>query len=524
MSVINTNMKSLVAANAMTVNNRSLSTAMEQLSTGKRINSSKDDAAGLAISNRMTSQIRGLNQAVRNANDGISLLQTAEGAMVEVTNMMQRMRELAVQSSNGSNSPKDREYLQLEFAALSEEVSRVRNTTQFNNINLLDGTGNFTFQIGANASQKMSVGIRDIAGAADGGRSVAPDITAVDPGTTGQISVLDFGAENTSTAFEVGDKIFLQVGDAKFTYTVEQEDVLDFANAGGGSGTDGVGDLLSQKLASMINSDPRTQGKYLAEFTNNGDSVLTVTGLDLDNSYTIKASVSASTIMEATTTAPDGSSAGQISELDFAGANSTTAYKAGDVISLNVADVKLSYTITDSDVLDFADPAGGSGTDGVGDAVAIKLASMINSNASLQGVVLAEASNNGDGILTLTGLDVENSFTLVASSTGASATGVAGDISTESGANAAISDLTSAIESIDGQRAELGAHMNRLTYAADNLANISMNTSESRSRIMDADYSKTTSDLARAQIISQAATAMLAQANQAPQTVLSLLR
>jgi flagellin len=149
---------------------------------------------------------------------------------------------------------------------------------------------------------------------------------------------------------------------------------------------------------------------------------------------------------------------------------------------------------------------------------------MINSNASLQGVVNATVSNDGTNVLTLTGIDLVEAFTVEAGSTGAAASGVTGDISTRSGANSAIDGLTASIDSIDEQRAQLGAHMNRLTYAADNLANISMNTSESRSRIMDADYSKTTSDLARAQIISQAATAMLAQANQAPQSVLSLLR
>jgi len=516
MSVINTNVKSLQAQNALTTNNRNLSTAMQQLSTGSRINSAKDDAAGLAISNKMTSQIRGLDQAVRNANDAISLLQTAEGALVEITNMMQRMRELSVQSGNDTNSPEDRAYLQLEFAALSEEITRVRDTTQFNNMNLLDGSGNFTFQIGANASQTMQVGIRDIAAVADGGRDIDATITAAD-GTNGQISALDFGAENTATEFEVGDRIFLQVGDDKFTYTIEQEDVLDFTAT---NNTDGVGDLLSIKLASMINSDPRTQGKILAEVTNDGTSVLTLTGIDVDDAYTVKASVSAVTEIAPSTTAPDGTN-GQVSALDFGAENTTTEYKAGDIISLNVADVKLSYTISESDVLDFLAT---NNTDGVGDAIAIKFASMINSNASLSGVVFAEATNDGSSILTLTGIDKDDAFTVIATSTGASATGIAGDISTRTGANDAIQSLSSAMTDIDAQRAELGAFINRLNSTVDNLSNISMNTSESRSRILDTDYAKASAELARTQIISQAATAMLAQANQQPQSVLQLLQ
>ena len=520
MSVINTNVKSLQAQNALTLNNRNSSTVMQQLSTGSRINSAKDDAAGLAISNKMTSQIRGLNQAVRNANDAISLLQTAEGALVEITNMMQRMRELSVQSATDTNSPEERSYLQLEFAALSEEITRVRNTTQFNNMNLLDGSGQFTFQIGTNSSQTLSVGIHDVAGAAAGGRDIDATITAAD-GTNGQISELDFGAENTDTEFEAGDRIFLTIGDDKFTYTVKEEDVLDFA-ASGDNNTDGVGDLLSLKIASMINSDPRTQGKILAEVSNDGTSVLTLTGVNVDDAYTVKASVSAVTAIAPDTTAPDGTN-GQISTLDFGAENTDTEYQAGDVITLNVADVKLSYTITESDVFDFA-ASGDNNTDGVGDAIAIKFASMINSNASLKGVVLAEATNDGTSILTLTGIDLDDAFTLVASSTGGSASGVAGDISTQSGANSAIADLSSAIKSIDEQRASLGASINRLTHAADNLSNVSMNTSESRSRILDTDYAKASAELARTQIISQAATAMLAQANQQPQSVLQLLQ
>jgi flagellin len=148
----------LVAQNALTFNNRAMSTTMEQLSTGKRINSAKDDAAGLAISEKMTSQVRGLNQAIRNANDGISLLQTAEGAMVEITNMMQRMRELSVQSANDTIAKEDRNYLDLEFQQLKQEINRITKNTQWNGMNILDQTepasgareGTFTFQVGAN--------------------------------------------------------------------------------------------------------------------------------------------------------------------------------------------------------------------------------------------------------------------------------------------------------------------------------------------------------------------------------------
>ena len=163
MTVINTNTGSLYAQQAMTTNARGLSTVMQQLSTGKRINNAVDDVAGMAISTRLTSQIRGLNQAVRNTNDGISLIQTAEGATEQVTNMLQRMRELAVQASNDTNNTNDRAYLNLEFQALSTQINKIAEYTQWNGANVLDGSsrgsgsGVFSFQVGANSSQSISI-------------------------------------------------------------------------------------------------------------------------------------------------------------------------------------------------------------------------------------------------------------------------------------------------------------------------------------------------------------------------------
>ena len=276
MSVINTNVKSIVAQNALAVNNRSLSKAMEQLSTGKRINTAADDAAGLAITDRMTAQIRALNQSIRNANDAVSMMQTAEGATNEISNMLQRMRELAVQSANDSYGATDRTALQTENDQLKEEITRIANNTQWNGMSVLNG---------------------------------------------------NIGSAGVVT-FQVGTQ-----GDATSSITVEFK-ALDA-------------------------------------------TTLTVDGLQLD------------------------------------------------------------------------------------------------SNANAQ---------------------------------------------------AAIGKLDTAIQTVDTFRATLGAKINRMTSAADNLSNVSMNTSASRSRIMDADYAQATTELARSQIIQQAATAMLAQANQQPQAVLSLLK
>ena len=295
MTVINTNVAATITANALTKNERAMSQAMERLSTGLRINSAGDDAAGLAISSRMTSQIKGLDQAVRNANDAISMVQTADGALIEITNMLQRMKELAVQAASGTNSATDRDALHVEFAALIAAVEDIADDTQWNGSNLLDGTvgssGAVAFQVGANASQTISVTFADLE-------------------------------------------------------------------------TDG-----------------------------------------------------------------DSASSGLMENLDVAalGDDSTN-----DLAGLSVDTVALATT--------------------------------------------------------------------------------------------ALTQLGFAIDKVNSHRATLGATINRLEYAADNLANVSQNTSASRSRVLDADYASETTELAKTQIIQQAATAMLSQANQAAQSVLALLK
>jgi flagellin len=179
MSVINTNVNALVAQGALSKVDRQMSVAMERLSTGSRINSAKDDAAGLAISNRMTAQIRGLNQAVRNSNDAISMLQTADGATVEITSMLQRMRELAVQSANDTNGSDDRAYLDLEYAALTSEITKIATNSEWNATALLGTSASlsFTYQVGANSNQTISVAIG--AFAADTGATLSGASTGI---------------------------------------------------------------------------------------------------------------------------------------------------------------------------------------------------------------------------------------------------------------------------------------------------------------------------------------------------------
>jgi len=219
MSVINTNVQSLLAQNSLVTNSRSLSKAMEQLSTGKRINSAADDAAGLAIANKMTSQIRGLNQAVRNANDAISMAQTAEGATDQITNMLQRMRELAVQAANGSNSSANRSALQLEVTELIADIGRIASDTQFNGMSILTGSagasGVFTFQVGANSGQTIDVTFSNMT-AGSGGLSVSGVDISTASGATSALSLID-------TALTTVDDFRATLGAKinRFTYAID---------------------------------------------------------------------------------------------------------------------------------------------------------------------------------------------------------------------------------------------------------------------------------------------------------------
>ena len=234
MSVINTNVKSMVAQDALTVNNRKLSTAMERLSTGSRINSASDDAAGLAISSRMTSQVRGLNMAIRNANDTISVVQTAEGAMTEVSDILQRMRELAVQASSDQNSAEDRAFLQAEVTQLSDEIDRIAETTQFNNMNLLDGSyADKTFQIGSNAGQTIGLSVGSMASSVLGVASSSISTSASSTASTASAGLTDVYAQGVAATPTVTKLTFTDSVDAAagYAFTIA-DDISGLAAAG----------------------------------------------------------------------------------------------------------------------------------------------------------------------------------------------------------------------------------------------------------------------------------------------------
>lgn len=373
MTVINTNVNALLTQSALKKNEQEMTIALERLSSGKRINSAKDDAAGMAIAQRMTSQIRGLDQAVRNAGDGISMVQTADGAVVEISNMLQRMRELAIQALNGSNTNTDISFLNKEFSQLQAEIERVADNTEWNGMSILNGdagttagTGDtVTFHAGANAGQTVTASFGDF-----------------------------------ETFFDTNTVPSADVDDSADTFTItghgyHTSDSVIYANGGAAD----AGGLTGGTTYFVIKVDANTFKLAASEDDANEGTEITLTGT--------------------------GNDAQTITRVGVYG---------GNIDSTTIA---------------------------------------IDSTAS---------------------------------------------------AAEALAALDTAVTGIDEQRAVYGAVMNRLQYTMDNLRNVSMNQQHSRSRIQDADYAKETSELARTQIIQQAATAMLSQANTLQQTVLQLLQ
>jgi len=396
MTTINTNVSSLLAKNALVANERSMSTAMERLSTGVRINSAKDDAAGLAIAAKMTSQIKGLDQAVRNANDAVSLIQTAEGALIETSNMLQRMRELAVQASSDTNTLTDRTALNQEFVSLRSEINRVAQNTQWNGTNILtkqggsNSDGIHKFQVGANANQTIDLTIGNYQTNSSSQTAVATVATTTSGSSQGATAAAQVSTFKIENDVAVGDVFSLTVGDKSFTHTV------------------------TALAATAVLSRDAVFNAMIA-------GIGTVAGV---------------------------------------GASETTTTSGAKVQTFTA-----SSTAFGSNSFNISSGAGG-------------LLSGINASS----------------------------------------------ITTAANANSAVAAVTTALATVNTGRSEMGATMNRLQYAADNLANVARNATESRGRVMDADYAKETTELARTQIIAQAGTAMLAQANQMKQTVLSLLK
>jgi flagellin len=462
MSVIGTNIASLRATNASSSANMSLQTSMERLSTGKRINSAKDDAAGLAISTRMNSQIKSMNVAIRNANDGISLAQTAEGALDQVSNMLTRMKELSTQSANGTLKASDRTSLQAEVKQLTAEINNISNTTSFNGVKVLDGSAStIRLQTGSNSGETISMSLVNSSSASLG---LTKSTGSVASGTA-----LDLNKVTTSVVV---------------------------------AGTEITGTTSAKDAAAAIGSS---------------------------------ASVSANVLSTTYTVGTGGSNANlTISGVNIAVDKGSTAAQAATIINKALSDSGKNLGIV----------ATGSGTNltltaANGENIALKADDLItNPTDGTTGIPTQSGTITGtSGVLARAKLTVTNAdsasnpkvsvdgdpSTLSLLSAGTTMTSAI-DISSVANASSAMGLIDAALDKISSARGDLGAVQNRLQVTVNNLTTTTTNLAESKSRIEDADFSTETTALAKAQILSQASTAMLAQANQSQQGVLKLLQ
>jgi flagellin len=413
MTVINTNIGAQVAANAMKENARAMNVTMERLATGQRINSASDDAAGLAIGDRMEAQVRGLQQATRNSNDAMSLLQTADGAAVEISDMLQRMRELAVQAQNGTNESADITNLNKEFAQLATEIDRIADDTKFNGTTLMSAGITKTFTVGADEADQVSATIKDF--------NLAAGADSTGGGTSG-VKALTLSQSDLRTDFALGtDTGTLTIGDGTTTISIDLNKIR-LAAADGSIASSAV---TQAQIVTALNVEANASATFTATFAvdaGDGVSGFIITEKSAfqgsNDTYTAGGSTAAATSSNTTT--------------GVAGA-------AGGVLGADLSTYKDSSTVTVDD----------------------------------SGVIAA---------------------------------------------------LDTAIVNVAAERANFGSVINRLEHTIDNLNSSVLNTKSARSSIVDADYAAETTELARTQIISQAATAMLSQANQQAQSVLALLK
>jgi len=514
---INTNINSMTAQRNLTNSQASLSTSIQRLSSGLRINSAKDDAAGLSISERFTSQIRGLNQAARNANDGISLAQTAEGALGGASTILQRIRELAVQSANATNSSSDRAALNQEVSQLSAELNRIAQTTQFNGQNILDGSfTSATFQVGANANQTITASMANFGTSKYGNYRQGSAVAA----TSGGAGDLTQGATATTTTSQSGAAA-AGASLAAATSSVTADTLV--VNGTLGTATVAVTAADSAKtVAAAINAQTGSTG-----VTASAKTEIDLTNFDANASYSIDIISNNTTAVNATFTVTantaDGlaeainafndksSQTGVTAKLNTAGTGITITNVNGDDIALN----NRSAAASEFDAGAQTNIVGDTGTFNLASTAYVVGAVTLDSSSSF-GVVSAVAATN---------TAQKTGFFLTAGTNTSQLQSVDKmDVSTVDAANRTLAIVDSAVGSVSNQRAKFGALQSRFESTISSLNTASENLSASRSRVQDADFATETANLSRAQILQQAGTAMVAQANQLPQGVLALLR
>ena len=521
MSVINTNISAIAAHNSLRVTGLAQTTAMERLSSGIRINSAKDDAAGLAISTRMTANIRGISAAIRNANDGISLTQTAEGSLVSIGDNLQRIRELAVQSANTTNNASDRAALNNEAAQLISEIDRIANNTNFNGIKLLDGSyKDQSLQVGSgnDANDRIAISIGDAQTSRLGAATTAAQKgEAITDGKKILDGAITINGNNVGSTTSDGVSIALSEGSAiskanAINAIANQTGVIaatnastvTFTAAGAASGDDGFKFLLN---GAVITGTVEVEGALVGSASNIAAAInakTTETGVfatvGLAGKYTLTASDGRNIVLS--------TSKAMLMEAEGVDPETAPAEYGANWGSTGIDGGTRTYTNLITGEPAIAD-------DVLGESFVI-YGSIDLSTDSLQGITL------GGTDASISKLGIKPDSYAASSSSGSGVGSV--NLNTSSGAQSALTTLDRAINAITDMRAAMGAYQNRLTASIANLENTSMNLSASRSRILDTDYAKETTNLAKAQIIQQAATAMLAQANQSAQSVLALLK
>ena len=498
---INTNINSLTAQRNLSQTANALSTSIQRLSSGLRINSAKDDAAGLGISQRFTSQIRGLNQAVRNANDGISLAQTAEGALGSAGNILQRVRELAVQSANATNSASDRAALNSEVGQLASELDRIAKTTQFNGTNLLDGSfGSAAFQVGANANQTITATSANFSTSKYGNNRIG-SVAATTAGGVGDLVVGSaVGAQPSNTTLGANSNIQFSVttingalGSAPVTVNVGESAKTVAAKINAKTNLTGVSATARTEIDLTALS---AGGSYSLALVSDNTPPATVAfsvGAGANNSDSLAAGIQAFNDKASTT--------GVSAKLNTAGNGITLTNASGGDISLtnNAALAGTSVTV------------GGVALAGAGGSGYVVGSLTLDSDKTYG---LSSTFADGPGIDYFTGLTSASQLQAASSL----------DVSTVDSAARTIATADAALSAVNSQRAAYGALQSRFDTTVANLQTTSENLSASRSRIQDADFAQETANLSRAQILQQAGTAMVAQANQIPQGILALLR
>jgi len=474
--VINTNIMSLNSQRNLNASQEALQTSLQRLSSGKRINSAKDDAAGLAISERFTSQIRGLNQAVRNANDGISLSQTAEGALAEGGNILQRVRELSVQSANATNSASDRQALQSEVGQLVSELDRISTNTEFNGQKLLDGTfGTATFQVGANANQTIQTttsnfrtsqyGNYRVEGAAASAAGAARTEQGEQLSVNGYLGSRTLNIDPNTSAKDIANQVNNKSSETGVSAFSSTELSMSFSAAGA--------------YALSIQSDNDTADNISFTLSSVGDSNGLGGAVTAFNDISSKTGVTARISSDGKSIVLNNNTGNNITLKDTVNAN------AGDVVVGGAATLSADGTpdtavITGQVTFDSIKSFGVAGT----------------ANSTLMNSQEASKLNSVQDI----------------------------DISTVAGANLALATVDAGLATVNNQRAKFGAVQSRFGSTISNLTTNSENLSAARSRVRDTDFAQETANLTRAQILQQAGVAMLAQANVAPQNVLTLLK